>query len=114
MFCPNCGAEERNQGQFCRSCGSELQAVRAMLERNDSITASAVTAREEIGRAIAARIRDLRTGGELKEVVEDVLPQIEKFLESPEQRRLRNLRNGVITTAIGLATSVGFLLMSLL
>jgi hypothetical protein len=114
MFCPNCGAEERSRGQFCRSCGSELQALRTILERSDSITDSAVTAREEIGRAIAARIRELRTGEELKEVVEDVLPQIEKFLESPEERRLRNLRSGMIATAIGLATTLAFLLMALL
>jgi hypothetical protein len=114
MFCPNCGAEERNPGQFCRGCGRELQAVRIMLERSDSITDSAITARQEISRALAARIRELRTGDDLKQVVEDVLPQIEKFLESPEERRLRTLRNGIITSAIGLAITVAFVLMSLL
>src|SRR5437868_3984730 len=98
MYCPKCSAEERNQSQFCRSCGTELQGVRTMLERPDSLTASAITARQEIGRAIAARIQELESTDDLKEVVEDVLPQIEKFLESPEERRLRNIRNGIITS----------------
>ena len=59
------------------------------LERPDSVTASAVSAREEIGRAVAARIREVSDARELKKVAEDVLPEIEKFLESPEEKRMR-------------------------
>ena len=33
------------------------------------------------------------------------MPQFEKFLESPEERRLRRLRAGVITAAIGFGAS---------
>ena len=32
-----------------------------------------------------------------------VLPKIDKFLESPEEKRLRRLRSGMITALIGLA-----------
>ncbi len=113
MFCPSCGSEERQISQFCRACGSDLRAVRATLERPDSITASAVSAREEIGQAIADRIRELETGADLKKVAEDVLPQIEKFLESPEQRRLRGIRTGIVTSAVGLGATVFFLVWSL-
>src|SRR6266851_3289616 len=81
MFCPSCGSEERQASQFCRACGSDLRAVRVSLERPDSITASAVTARQEIGRAIAEKIREVDDAYELKKVAEDVLPQIEKFLQ---------------------------------
>lgn len=108
MFCPSCGSEERQVSQFCRACGSDLRAVRATLERPDAITASAVSAREEIGRAIADRIRELETGSDLKQVAEGVLPQIEEFLESPEQRRLRGIRQGVVTSAIGLGATLFF------
>lgn len=112
MFCPNCGAEDRKQSQFCRTCGAELRVVRTALERPDAITSSAMTARHEIGRAIAAKIKELETADDLKEVVEDVLPQVEKFLESPEERRLRHLHEGILTAATGLGIILFCLVMS--
>jgi hypothetical protein len=90
--------------QYCRACGTDLRPVRLSLERPDSVTASAVTAREEIGKAMAAKIRDV-DDKHLHRIAEDVLPQIEKFLESPEEKRLRRMRNGVITAASGLGSS---------
>jgi len=53
MFCPSCGSEEHQASQFCRACGTDLRVVRMGLERPDSITESAISAREEIGRAVA-------------------------------------------------------------
>jgi hypothetical protein len=78
------------------------------LEKPDAITASAISARDEIGHAIADRIRDLKKASDLSKVAEEVLPQIEKFLESPQQRRLRGVREGVVTSAIGLGASAFF------
>jgi hypothetical protein len=101
MYCPSCGSEERQLSQYCRACGTDLRVVRTSLERPDAITASAVSAREHIGLAIADQIRQMRTGKDLEHVAEDVLPSFEKFLESPEERRLRRLRAGVITASIG-------------
>jgi hypothetical protein len=83
------------------------------LESPDTITASAVSAREQISRALADRIRQLETGKDLEHVAEDVLPQIEKFLESPEERRLRRVRAGVVCAAIGLGGALLIFLMSL-
>ncbi|MEK6408815.1 MAG: hypothetical protein AABN34_17980 [Acidobacteriota bacterium] len=83
------------------------------LEKPDAITASAVSARDEIGHAIADRIRELKKGSDLSKVAEEVLPEIEKFLESPQQRRLRGIREGVVTSAIGLGATVFFFLMGL-
>lgn len=113
MFCPSCGSEERQVSQFCRACGADLRVVRATLERPDAITASAASARDEIGHAIADRIRELKKGSDLAKVAEEVLPQIEKFLESPQQRRLRGIREGVVTSAIGLGATVFFLVWGL-
>ncbi len=110
MFCPSCGAEERQISQFCRACGVDMRPVRTALQKPDSITASAVSAREEIGRAIAGKIHELKSAKELGKIVEDVLPEVEKFLESPEERRLRRLRAGVITAAVGLGVMIVLLL----
>ena len=113
MYCPGCGSEERQISQYCRACGTDLRVVRATLERPDAITESAVTAREQIGLAVAEKIREFGDSRDLKRVAEDVLPQIEKFLESPEEKRLRRLRAGVITGVIGLGASVlGLLVIS--
>src|SRR6267143_747864 len=111
MFCPSCGSNEQTS-QYCRACGTDLRPVRVSLERPDSITASAVSAREDIGRAVAAKIREVEDADELKQVAEDVLPQIEKFLESYEEKRLRRLRIGVVTASAGLGAAIFMTLMS--
>jgi hypothetical protein len=113
MFCPDCGLEDRQSNQFCRACGADLRSVRGVLEKPDNITASAVTARDEIGRAVAAKIRETQSAHELKKVAEDVLPEIEKFLESPEERRLRRMRTGMLLSSIGLGTAIGISLVSM-
>ena len=110
MFCPNCGLEENNTNQFCRACGADLRSVRVALETPDTITASAVSARDEIGRAFAAKIRETRSAEDLQEVVEDVLPEIEKFLESPHEKRLRRMREGSIVSFVGVGAMLAFML----
>ena len=106
MFCPSCGSEERQASQFCRACGTDLHVVRISLERPDSITASAMTAREEIGRAVAEKIREMEDARYMRRFAQYVLPKIDKFLESPEEKRLRRLRSGSITSLIGLAIGI--------
>lgn len=113
MYCPDCGIEERQANQFCRACGTDLKRVREAIETPDSITASAASAREEIGRAVAAKIRETQSTYELKKVAEDVLPEIEKFLESPEEKRLRRIRVGSIISSAGLGTTLALILVSL-
>lgn len=112
MYCPSCGSEERQASQFCRACGTDLRPVRVSLERPDSITVSAISAREEIGRAVAARIREVQDARELKKVAEDVLPHIEKFLESPDAKRLRRMRAGVIVASVGVGCTILMVLMT--
>ena len=113
MFCPDCGIEERQVNQFCRACGTDLKRVRVAVESPDSITASAVSARDEIGRAVAAKIRETQGAYELKKVAEDVLPEIEKFLESPEEKRMRRMRTGTILGCIGIGAAIGISLVSM-
>ena len=113
MYCPSCGSEERQLSQFCRACGTDLRIVRSSLENPDAVTQSAVSAREHIGMAVADKIRQMSTAKELERVAEDVLPHFEKFLESPEEKRLRRVRSGIITSAIGLGATIILLVMAM-
>ncbi|HEV7797977.1 MAG TPA: zinc ribbon domain-containing protein, partial [Pyrinomonadaceae bacterium] len=61
MYCPTCGSEERQISQYCRACGTDLRLVRRGLERPDTITASAVSARERISQVMAEKIREMDT-----------------------------------------------------
>jgi hypothetical protein len=119
MFCPNCGTEDQSHNQFCRSCGTSLHAVRSALDQPDDITNSAITAREEIGRAIAGKSAEFKSIQDLRTAVYEVLPAIERFLQSPEERRLyeqerrlNQIRGGMITSVVGLALILSFLLVS--
>lgn len=114
MFCPNCGLDEKLPNQFCRACGTDLRQVRDAVSVADSITRSAVNAREEIGRAVAAKIREMQDVYELQKVAEDVLPEIEKFLESPAEKRLRRMRVGGLLTMIGLGAAIAFFVVSMI
>jgi hypothetical protein len=111
MYCPSCGSEERQLSQFCRACGTDLRIVRNSLENPDAITQSAVSAREQIGMAVADKIRQMSSAKDLERVAEDILPPFELFLESPEEKRLRRIRAGVITAAVGLGASIVVFLM---
>jgi hypothetical protein len=113
MYCPSCGSEERQLSQFCRACGTDLRIVRNSLENPDAVTQSAVSAREHIGMAVADKIRQMSTAKELERVAEDVLPHFEKFLESPEEKRLRRIRSGIITSAIGLGATIVVFIMAM-
>src|SRR5262245_56511175 len=119
MFCPNCGLDDPNHNQFCRSCGTSLNAVRSILEQPDAITTSAVRAREEVGRVIAAKIAELEEAHELRLAVYELLPAIQGFLESPEEKllrkreqRLNQMREGVLTAVVGLAIMIPSFLLS--
>jgi len=106
MFCPGCGSDERQHGRFCRTCGVDLSPVRLALEKPDEITASAISARDQIGSAFAEKIRELRSSDELGKAATELLPVLNKLLESPEEKRLRRIRAGVYTWAIGLAVAL--------
>jgi hypothetical protein len=119
MYCPGCGVSEDQLIQYCRTCGTDLRAVRDGLERPGLDVASLSSAREEIARAVAAKIKE----GQWWQVGA-IVPEVEKLFESPEQRqirlhrsdeeqRLRRIRTGTITASVGLGLVVLFLLLSL-
>jgi len=107
MFCPSCGANEDQPIQFCRSCGSSFRP------QVDAVTSSAINAREEIGRAMADKIREFESSKDIKRIAEDVLPELEKFLESPAEKRLRRIRNGTIVSFVGIGAVVAFVIIAI-
>jgi hypothetical protein len=111
MFCPTCGAEERQPIQYCRSCGTDLRVVRAGLQ-NPETANYGTDPREHITRALADKIRETQSASELKKVAEDVLPKIEKFFETPDERRLRRIRLGVIFASMGVGGGLIFNVLS--
>lgn len=108
MFCPSCGAEDRQSSQFCRACGVDLRAIYVALQKPESVL---VSGRDEVYRAIAARIRDKKE--DLSEIVEEVLPNFEKMIEGPEERRLRQIRSGVLYVAAGTGLAIYLILRQL-
>jgi hypothetical protein len=128
MYCPSCGVEDTKSSQFCRACGSELSSLRVTLEqRPDTNPLAANSAREEIGRALADKIRQSESAADLRLVISDILPVAERFLETPEEKRLRaeqiglenvqnalkRARRGTVVTAIGFAAALVFLVVGL-
>ena len=91
-----------------RNAAARLKSVSG----GNTITESAVSARGEIGRAVAAKLREMDSARDLKKFAEDVLPEIEKFLESPAEKRLRRLRVGTIISSVGFGVTVAFFLLS--
>jgi hypothetical protein len=124
MFCPICGVEDIKSSQFCRACGAELLVVRTALEqRADTGPIEANSAREQIGRALADKINQFESAADLRIVIHEILPVVERLLETPqdkqlrneqeqlesEQSRLRRARISVVTGVLGLGD---FLLFS--
>src|SRR3954470_22859342 len=120
MFCPGCGLNEERPVQFCRACGADLGTVRETLERPDTPEPSVTAAREEIARAIAARIKE----GQWWQVG-SLAPEAQKLFESPrdrrerlrrqdEEQRLARLRGGTITAAVGLGLIMLFQLLRIM
>ncbi len=114
MFCPECGKEENQSVPFCRACGTDLKRVRVAVGSSESISQSAASARSEIGRAVAEKIRETRGTSELKKVAENVLPEIEKFLESPEEKRLRRMRTGMTLSSVGIGVAISLSIVALI
>ncbi|MBV8856098.1 MAG: hypothetical protein JOZ02_03975 [Acidobacteria bacterium] len=120
MFCPACGLKEDRPVQFCRACGADLRAVREALEQPEAAEPSVAAAREEVARALAARIKE----GEWWQAGA-LAPEVEKLFESPrarrarlrrqdEEQRLVRLRGGTITAAVGLGLVILFQLLRIM
>ncbi len=106
--CPACGAEQAQRTPFCRKCGVDLRGIPTALAQPEIVTGA--SGRDEVLRAIAAKIKELWNPDELEKTVNEVLPKVRELLESPEEKRLKRIRDGVGWAAIGLGIALYFIL----
>jgi hypothetical protein len=95
MYCPSCGTESGDQTKYCTKCGVNLRRVKGVLgkggasvrEGNDWEPASVMDARN-------AKIEERRKR------------QDERRKKTPEEKRLDEIKGGVITSSVGLGLMI--------
>jgi len=83
MFCPRCGSSQSQELKFCKSCGANLQSLRQAMGATE-------TGREFEWKNWLADLA--KAGEEIKN---------RKRVITPETKRYREIKNGVITSSVG-------------
>ncbi|HYL98331.1 MAG TPA: zinc ribbon domain-containing protein [Blastocatellia bacterium] len=99
MFCPFCGSEDKQSSQFCRKCGADLRPTLNAIRNSDSQQSSG---RDELYRAVADKIREAPSAGELAAIADRVIPKLERLMEPPEKARERQILAGITALFGGL------------
>jgi hypothetical protein len=97
IFCPTCGLENQPDRNFCRGCGVNLRVVQTALEMGPQVESTLMTKKHAVD-MVLRKISELqlKKADDLRKIIE----QVEKLTESDDVRRVRHLRNAVITIAI--------------
>lgn len=94
MFCPQCGTETHEQLKFCKQCGTNLRRVLGVLGKGGA----GFKANEAVDWNRVA--------------LEDYQEEREhKRKKSPEERRLNEIKGGVITACVGFGVTVFLFLL---
>ena len=95
MFCPQCGSTQSDDLKFCKACGANLEALRQVMatrENADKFDWSKTWVAEML----------MSGEGALKHQA-----RIERLQGlSPEEKRLREIKAGVITASVGLGLMI--------
>lgn len=117
MTCPHCGQDNQQPTRFCRKCGANLEqgpGQSARVATSDTQQPAKPGSREDLARVLVERIQnEVRQpkpfnlwesvfGEDRSEEIEGLVSALNKFLESPEEKRLRRIRAGVVTASIGI------------
>ena len=95
MFCPQCGTTESDELKFCKSCGANLSSVR-------QVVAKRVTSEKfDWSKTWVAEM--LLSEGERESRKEEL--ELQRGI-TPEVKRQREMKAGVITTSVGIAVAV--------
>jgi len=86
MFCPQCGREAPAPYKFCKSCGANLYAVKKALAQESGVTSADTTDWPAVAY------------NKLKDA-------IDSRKKSDEEKRLEEIKAGVITTLVGVGTT---------
>lgn len=88
MFCPQCGSTQSDDVKFCKSCGGNLFAVRQVVGTRET------GEKFDWGKTWVA---EMMLSGEERDRQRGV---------TPETRRQREIKAGVITTSVGVALAI--------
>jgi len=87
MYCPSCGTEASDQTKYCTKCGVNLRRVKGVLGKGGA------TGREGVD-VESATLEDLRAARRAQKK------------KSPEEKRLEEIKAGVITSSVGLGLMI--------
>jgi len=91
MFCPNCGTETRDALKFCKQCGVNLRRVQGVMGKGGAGTnANSTLNWQQVA---------------LEERQEE---RSRKKKKTPEEKRLDEIKGGVITASVGLSLMIFF------
>ncbi len=94
MFCPNCGTETQEALKFCKQCGTNLKRVQGVM-----------------GKARAGVIINSSLNWD-EMALEEYWEERERKKKKPlEEKRLEEIKSGVITTSVGLGLMIFFNLL---
>lgn len=81
MFCPKCGAQALSEEQrFCKSCGTNLQAVNEALERGDSKTTV-------LGIDVGGLVKSVKESVDVESIVKTVKESVGEVTVNQDSRK---------------------------
>jgi len=86
--CPACGADIPQPTPYCRKCGADIRSVQMALDKPDIATGAA--GRDEVLRAIADKVREMKPDEDFSDSVKEILSEIEKTLQCKRSRARRD------------------------
>lgn len=87
MYCPSCGIEASDQTKYCTKCGVNLRRVKGALGKGGA------SVREEVDWQ-SATLEDWKAERE------------KRRRKTPEEKRLNEIKGGVITSSVGLGVMI--------
>jgi hypothetical protein len=95
MFCPQCGTSQSDEMKFCKSCGANLFAVRQVVSMRDT--------GEKFDWSKTWVAEMFLSDGERKRRKEEL--ELQRGI-TPEVKRLREIKAGVITASVGVSIAI--------
>jgi hypothetical protein len=95
MFCPQCGTNQNNDLKFCKSCGANLHSVRQALTKPES--SESFDWKKTWFADMILTAKEVKRRDEEIERQRGITPEIKRFQE---------IKNGVITSSVGIGVMV--------
>ena len=94
MFCPKCGSTQGDEMNFCKACGANLNAVRQVVDgrETEKLAWDDTWLAEMFMSAQTKKLRKLE-----RERRQGITPEMKRYME---------IKAGVITACVGIATSI--------